>query len=629
MTRFVSPPKAEHHKLRQPLTSGEKMVFEFFDTHLPEHWDIYLQPHLNGLRPDIVLLSPKVGIAVFEIKDWDLDAMQYWVETEPNNKSPRLMGRKDGKSFSLQSKNPIEQVYRYKQEIYELYCPRLESKRGFGAITAGVIFPFADDDRLARLFVPCLKNRGMDKYPLLYPIIGRNALHEGNISAVFPKGKSFYSPVMNDDMYKDLRNWLVEPDFSEAQRQPLELDKEQRALVTSRTASGYRRIRGAAGSGKSLVLAARAAELIKQDKKVLVVTFNITLLHYLMDVAVRWPGAKGKTRTCITWLNFHAWCKRVCFDAGAEEEYKQLFSRRNDDAVQNVLDDLVPGLVERVIQNDADSDVVRYDAILVDEGQDFLPHWWDVLRKVLNPGGEMLLVADSTQDVYGTASRWTDDAMTNAGFRGPWSELSVSYRLPQQIIELVQDFAQQFLPPELANLPNGQQLGLDLEHSYLRWVQIEEGETVNTCCTELLNLIKYDSSKPLAVADLTFLCSHKSTGKQVIELLAQKGIKVIHTYDNDERQCRRQKVGFYMGDARVKATTLHSFKGWESRAIVIYIGGKLTKTDLALFYTGLTRLKRHTEGSFLTVISSAPQLREFGKNWPVFESLENVKALAT
>ena len=86
MTRFVSPPKAEHHKLRQPLTSGEKMVFEFFDTHLPEHWDIYLQPHLNGLRPDIVLLSPKIGIAVFEIKDWDLDAMQYWVETEPNNK---------------------------------------------------------------------------------------------------------------------------------------------------------------------------------------------------------------------------------------------------------------------------------------------------------------------------------------------------------------------------------------------------------------------------------------------------------------------------------------------------------------------------------------------------------------
>ncbi len=625
MTRFVSPPKAEFHKLRQPLTKGERVVFEFFDTHLPEHWDIYLQPHLNGLRPDIVLLSPKIGIAVFEIKDWDLDALHYWVETQPQKK-PKLMGRKDGKSFSLQSKNPIEQVHRYKQEIYELYCPRLESRRGFGAITAGVIFPFADDDQVAMLLAPCLKYRGMDQYPELYPIIGRNTLRQGDMAQVFPKGKSFYSPVMNGNMYKDLRNWLIEPDFAQAQRLPLELDKEQRALVTSRTETGYRRIKGAAGSGKSLVLAARAAELISQGKQVLVVTFNITLLHYLMDVAVRWPGASGKTRSCVTWLNFHAWCKRVCAEAGADDEYKQLFHLGNKDDDKYILNDLVPALVEKIIRHDSDGDVARYDAILVDEGQDFLPHWWSVLRQVLNPGGEMLLVADSTQDVYGTASRWTDEAMTNAGFRGPWSELNISYRLPQRILELVQDFAQQFLPPEQVNLPKGQQLGLDLEQSYLKWVQIDEHQTVDTCCNELLNLIKYDSTQPLAVADLTLLCSHKVTGKLMVDSLAQKGIRVIHTYDNDEKECRRQKVGFYMGDARVKATTLHSFKGWESRSILICIGGKLQKTDLALFYTGLTRLKRHTEGSYLTVVSSAPQLRDFGQSWPIFESLGSVMA---
>ncbi|WP_368193494.1 NERD domain-containing protein [Aeromonas sp. s8] len=627
MTRFVSPPKAEHHKLRQPLTPGERMVFEFFDTHLPEHWDIYLQPHLNGLRPDIVLLSPKIGIAVFEIKDWDLDAMQYWVETQPN-KMPKLMGYKDGKSFSLQSKNPIEQVYRYKQEIFELYCPRLESRRGFGAITAVVIFPFADDTQITHLFKPCLVYRQMDQHPENYPISGRNALCQGDMAAVFPRGKSIYSPVMNDCMYKDLRNWLVEPDFSETQRRPLELDKEQRALVTSRTASGYRRIKGAAGSGKSLVLAARAAELISQGKQVLVVTFNITLLHYLMDVAVRWPGANGKTRSSVTWLNYHAWCKRVCEEAGFIDDYLALFPRDNSKVDKIVLTHHVPALVERVIQQDSNGVVARYDAILVDEGQDFLPHWWSVLRQVLHPGGEMLLVADSTQDIYDTASRWTDESMNNAGFRGAWSELSVSYRLPQQILDLVQEFAQKFLPAESINLPKNQQLGLDLEQSFLKWVQVDEHQIVDICCTELMNFIKYDVSQPLAMADLTFLCSHKATGKQVVDSLAKKRIKVIHTYNDDERECRRQKVGFYMGDARIKATTLHSFKGWESRAIVICIGGKLTKTDLALFYTGLTRLKRHTEGSFLTVVSSAPQLCEFGEKWPVFESLENVKALA-
>jgi len=101
---------------------------------------------------------------------------------------------------------------------------------------------------------------------------------------------------MREELAKDMRNWLVEPDFSSAQRQPLELDRNQLSFVKRRTASGYRRIKGPAGSGKSLILAARAAELLGEGKEVLVVTFNITLLHYLMDIAVRWPASSGKTR---------------------------------------------------------------------------------------------------------------------------------------------------------------------------------------------------------------------------------------------------------------------------------------------------------------------------------------------
>ena len=73
-----------------------------------------------------------------------------------------------------------------------------------------------------------------------------------------------------------------------------------------------------------------------------------------------------------------------------------------------------------------------------------------------------------------------------------------------------------------------------------------------------------------------------------------------------------------MGDARIKATTLHSFKGWESRAIVIFIGDSVDKKSLALIYTGLTRLKRHTEGSCLTIVSCANELIPYGKTWPKY-----------
>ena len=73
-----------------------------------------------------------------------------------------------------------------------------------------------------------------------------------------------------------------------------------------------------------------------------------------------------------------------------------------------------------------------------------------------------------------------------------------------------------------------------------------------------------------------------------------------------------------MGDARIKATTLHSFKGWESRALVIFISGSVDKKALALIYTGLTRLKRHTQGSYLTVVSCEPKLIDYAKTWPVY-----------
>ena len=73
-----------------------------------------------------------------------------------------------------------------------------------------------------------------------------------------------------------------------------------------------------------------------------------------------------------------------------------------------------------------------------------------------------------------------------------------------------------------------------------------------------------------------------------------------------------------MGDARIKATTLHSFKGWESRAIVIYIGKAFNNKSLSLLYTGLTRLKWHAESSFMTVVSSAEELSEYGKTWPEY-----------
>ncbi len=614
LSRFVSPPIDQFEKLRQPLTDGERIVFDLFNAHLSDEWEIYLQPHLNGLRPDFVLLNPQVGIAVFEVKDWNLNAMNYTVHKR-EGKAPLLIGEKDGKEFSMQSQNPIEKIYRYKKEIHDLYCPRIDGKSGFAAITAGVIFPFATDESIKELFSISMQYRGMERFPNYNPLVGANSVQSGDIASVFPESFRKYSKFMNDDLAKDLRNWLVEPDFSATQRQPLELDKTQLSYVKSRTTSGYRRIKGAAGSGKSLVLAARAAELLSEGKEVLVITFNITLLHYLMDISVRWGDAGGKTRKNVTWLNFHYWCKRVCDENDYDEEYKNLWSDEKN--INQVLSTKLPHLVSLILDEE-DSASPIYDAVLVDEGQDFLPGWWNVLRKVCKENGEMLLVADATQDIYDTARSWTDEAMTGAGFSGGWAELKISYRLPQLALDYATKFAEQFLPKDMVNLPVSVQGELSLFPCALKWVQTRE-ELVSEVCREELFLLAIDAEPDLlSIPDITFLSNTKKSGYEVIEEIGKKGVKTVHTFARDNKESRRQKVGFYMGDSRIKATTLHSFKGWESRAIVIFIGQQVDTKSLALIYTGLTRLKRHTEGSYLTIVSCANELISYGKTWPAY-----------
>ncbi|MDO6671337.1 NERD domain-containing protein/DEAD/DEAH box helicase [Cobetia amphilecti] len=621
MRRFVSPPVEHFDRLRQPLTKGERIVFDLFNETLAPEWEIYIQPHLNGLRPDFVLMNPAVGIAVFEVKDWNLDAMRYWVEDRPG-RAPQLWASDGRKEFSIHSQNPVEKIFKYKNEIHELYCPRLNAKAGFATITAGIIFPFANTEDVQKLLRPCLDYRGMLGWPQYNPVSGAEAITESRVHLVFPESRRLTSRFMSGEQADDMRNWLIEPDFSATQRKIIELDSNQRSYVTSRTQSGYRRIKGPAGSGKSLILGARAAQLLGEGKEVLVVTFNITLLHYLMDVAVRWPNSKGRTRQDITWLNFHAWCKRVCLDSDHEKEYLDLWRGaeevlRDEDSVLRFR---LPALVGSCIDSDTDELVQRYDAVLVDEGQDFLPSWWNVLRKVCRDGGEMLLVADATQDVYGTAHSWTDEAMTGAGFLGGrWAELQTCYRLPPSALQVARNFASKYLPPDTVDLPNGPQGELDLYPCALRWVQTSPLRSVEICLEEILQMAPRATNAILAIPDITFLTGSQKMGASVVNALEAKGIHAVHTYSTDKKESRRRKMGFYMGDARVKATTLHSFKGWEARAIVIFVGEKTSGQTLALIYAGLTRLKRHEEGSFLTVVSCAGELIEFGKSWDVYE----------
>ena len=174
---------------------------------------------------------------------------------------------------------------------------------------------------------------------------------------------------MTERVAAELRHWLIEPTFSSEQRDPLakRMTPRQRSLALNEDKVRFRRIKGPAGSGKSLVIAGRAAELATSGKRVLVVTFNITLINYLVDLSVRYAQA-GAVRNQITALNFHYWCKRVASNAGRDDEYDALWSEINpedEEAAKTVLDVTLPRAAAQWAASLDDED--RWDAILVDD----------------------------------------------------------------------------------------------------------------------------------------------------------------------------------------------------------------------------------------------------------------------
>ena len=608
-SRIISPKPEDWGDLPTPLTPGERQVAEFFDRHLPQGWEIYLQPRLNGLQPDFVLLHPNIGVAVYEVKDWNPGATRYWVE--PNGDNPVLRAHYPNNQFpnSVDKKsNPFLRIRDYKDYIHRLCTSAVQGRQGneyvgFGRITAGVIFTVGESRFWKDLGRPFTRKGDFNR---LYPVLGKDALDSGKISWVYPEAANPQEGIMTEQVAELLRGWLREPDFIRQQREPLPIpnDVQRRLVDRGPGRTGLRRVKGPAGSGKSFALVARATRIAldfaredkarRNDKQVLVVGFNITLSNYLRDLSVRYLRQLASDKVHyrdarlayhkMIFTHFHEWQRwHGCYDG--------------ED---------------------------KFDAILVDEGNDFSLAWWHDLYDSLKPGGEMMLAFDQTQDVYRRAGAWTEDVMQGAGFRGPWNELQGSYRCHEALMPALRYFADHFMQNIEVNLPLPVQSELPAFYPLTRrWVQIEENSDWVSVCVEELENLRDSLPKDSGYSDVVCLLPEHLEGFQLVQVVEKRlGIQMAHVFsdadDSDirQRESRPLKRSFWGGNGQMKAVTMHSFKGWEARHLLVYIDDIRSTGEVnmpILFYTALTRLLRHTGGSLLTVVSSCSQLREFGQ----------------
>ena len=337
------------------------------------------------------------------------------------------------------------------------------------------------------------------------------------------------------------------------------------------------------------------------------------------------PNKKKSEIQGAVFLYYHLWAKRICIQAGGNKKYKQLWKKANKD---EVLNNGLPTLVDELINSWKNKEPNNFekqcfDAIIVDEGQDFRRNWWSNLRKLLKKDGEIILASDPTQDLYGTASAWTDEAMSGAGFSGSWAELTGNHRMPRELHLKANDFAQKFLSDAKQKIiyePEEDLFNRNSEDCFLKWRQTDPDKQIDIIVSEILKMPKISlklggSVKPLSNADIVFLTPEKNSGSIITQRLKDLKFDVQSVFSKDKDSNRREKLGFYKGSGRIKGSTIHSYKGLGSKALVILIERSNDPLFLNAIYVALTRLKASPEGSFLTVVCSDPRFSDFGENW--------------
>ena len=347
----------------QKTPDGEALVGRALQSSFPDDTWVWYNPPASSHRPRFVMLAPDYGVVGIDVCDWSLSSIR-----EVSRSGVRLSdGRLSNPASELGSR-------------LEALRARLAGLRPEPPLQGLVTLPkFSDGEARAR---------GLDQaFPPDLLVTRDRLCREGFDHSLTACPSRITDEVFNgvrDRLYPDTsfqRPRLVSDDGrTERIELRIRLDAQQEQLARTLNSSATI-VRGVAGSGKSLVLAARARCLaeLHPDWRIQTLCFNRALVPYLETLV-------GENRPNVNIATFHKWMYR---DMGIRLPWG-----RNDEELARE---------EQQICTIMDKGLYRgnCDAILVDEGQDFRPIWYRFLSHALRPNrGGLLVVVDGAQSIY-------------------------------------------------------------------------------------------------------------------------------------------------------------------------------------------------------------------------------------
>ena len=186
--------------------------------------------------------------------------------------------------------------------------------------------------------------------------------------------------------------------------------------------------------------------------------------------------------------------------------------------------------------------------------RDYNKDWWQTLRVAVKLDGEMLLVADKTQNIYGTDVTWLDGSLRGTGLSSRWKNLETSYRLPPEIVPILEDFSENFLIPSgiEVDIPENEQTELDFNPQIkFRWVQVSSVNSIAEICFAEARWQMKCLESDTAIPDIIFLTSTNNMGLMFVEKCEQRRVRVLNTFSQEHENSRRKKLAFFLGDARI------------------------------------------------------------------------------
>jgi len=388
-------------------TEGEKHFYTFLEKVAKPDTDYiaWYTPNINDNEPDFLLYVHNLGLIVFEVKDWALDQIQ---EINPKQFKLTLGARTEWKQ------NPYEQAKDYFGPIVEKIVQdgQLTSTHPdhYGKpkvpVSYGVVFPniskyeyvekgfndvlgtekifFWDDlhpesDLCRDATGRCLREALEERFPPRFPcnLTARELSHLRYL--IFPEIKIELPERATSQEYV-------------AQREKLRMLDHHQEAIARKYDGGHNIIIGPSGSGKTIILVHRAAFLRKYNpamQNILFVCYNITLVNYIKRMLSdkKIPlGANG-----VEVMHFFELCAKLLNE--------NIHYERED---QKYYETVIGLALDKVKNID-----LQYDAILIDEGQDFSEDMFRIAAALLNRKTDSLTIAlDEKQNIYHPKLSW-------------------------------------------------------------------------------------------------------------------------------------------------------------------------------------------------------------------------------